>query len=617
MRPLTQVDPGGEVYLRFCERKLAEYHVIMVRTSAPRLARTYFVSDGSTIYIESVALGQGQFRDSIRINTSGFDFLTLITLSTGPNFRIELWALKRDSNTLLYVPVLVDTWTPTKNPWKSPSAVPSGNLAVTRDISHGASVWDSTPQSLRRGAGSSPADIRVGPYGDNKFVNYSGVPTGAPTPASNMVMFAQDSLAGPATLRRLGGHADSSFPIADFVNRAKVIFPPGSSWSYPGSVAYPVAPNKVLAVVRPFISLLTHAVYAERFRVDVDPDTDAVTLTVEDALATNEVYSLQGGGTRIGERTFSTTGRFYSFTAGIGELEWAKYIMTDVTYSSFIRDYGNFLEPDVTRPYNNLFSGLAFTGAPLVPGAMQFNGVLLQNEVSAAGFPFFCNSWPTPIRIGDDQYWWINTQAIKSSETFEPGSGGYWYSSPHAYRYRKIVMKNGAVTLDQTDVRNYTSYLDLPQQDVFGSNPHPVDSWDSTAPVFIYVPTDGARIGGTDWFCGLRVEQVFTTFAPGPMKDLPYKTRPAVWKADLSEIHTYADFEVSVVPPTVNQLATQANVTLTSYFFGRYKGAHFFVFLKPGDGRPWGVGMDTPAEAPVQIMNFGPEPRQNPPSRSL
>lgn len=598
MRPLVQVDSGGEVYLRFCERKLTEYHARMIRSGAPRLSRTYFVSDGTTIYIESVAAGEGQFRDSVRIIVppSGFDFLAHHYIAGGT----DLWALKRDPSTLLYIPVLVDTLTATHNPWHSTDSQASQPPIFTRDKSHGVSAWGGGPPalSLRRGAGISPADTRPIPY----FF------AGASTPISDMMAFSQNFFTGPAVLRRLGNHADTDFPLASFITRAKAIFPESNGWIYSSSVLYPVAPNKVLAVTRPVKGDHSdRTIYAERFRVDTNPVTDTATLVVEAVLKTDETVMF-GPNTVTGERYYDGLSLgVYTFKTGIGELEWSKYTFTDIVPTNRI----NPPMPSIPMPFNVTFIGdaLAVVGAyPHVPKSVQFNGVMLHNELSTHGFPFLCSAWPTAVRIEDDQYWWINADLVKSSDVLAPSIGptDYKYTSPHEYRYRNIAMKNGAVYRDQTDSRNFTSTTD-------GA---PVDSWDSTAPVYIYSPTDGVRLGGVDWFCGVRIEETFTSGGTNGAGALVHKIRPAVWKADLSAVYTYASFEQSPAAYT-----TQAGVTSGRYIFAKYKKQTFFVFSDSVNLFPWAVGMDAPSEAPVRIHAFAMGGdgtiRANPAVRSL
>ncbi len=69
--PLLQyVEPGGEIYLPFAKKKLAQWKAEMLVSGHPTFARVIFVTDGSTIYINSVYRGHGIFFDRIRI-TSG------------------------------------------------------------------------------------------------------------------------------------------------------------------------------------------------------------------------------------------------------------------------------------------------------------------------------------------------------------------------------------------------------------------------------------------------------------------------------------------------------------------------------------------------------------------
>lgn len=68
---LQQVDPGGEIYLPFAKAKLRLWHAQMIRDRVWTLSRLIRVSDGASIHIDSLYLGQGLFRDRIRIEFGG------------------------------------------------------------------------------------------------------------------------------------------------------------------------------------------------------------------------------------------------------------------------------------------------------------------------------------------------------------------------------------------------------------------------------------------------------------------------------------------------------------------------------------------------------------------
>jgi hypothetical protein len=73
MRRLVQADPGGEVYIRFVEKKLTLWHAQMIRSGDGVLDRTIRVSDGTAIYVNILALGKDSrgryaFRDRVRIS---------------------------------------------------------------------------------------------------------------------------------------------------------------------------------------------------------------------------------------------------------------------------------------------------------------------------------------------------------------------------------------------------------------------------------------------------------------------------------------------------------------------------------------------------------------------
>lgn len=72
--PLIQsFDPGGEKFLGFAKKKIRELHEYMARSGLAVFNKRIDVSDGMAIYINSVYLGQGQFKDRIRI-TGGEQF---------------------------------------------------------------------------------------------------------------------------------------------------------------------------------------------------------------------------------------------------------------------------------------------------------------------------------------------------------------------------------------------------------------------------------------------------------------------------------------------------------------------------------------------------------------
>lgn len=66
--PLVQsADPGGEYLIPWSKLQVAKIHATMLRTGDPATHRTIYASDGAVIYLNVLYLGQGQFRDSIRI----------------------------------------------------------------------------------------------------------------------------------------------------------------------------------------------------------------------------------------------------------------------------------------------------------------------------------------------------------------------------------------------------------------------------------------------------------------------------------------------------------------------------------------------------------------------
>jgi hypothetical protein len=64
---LMDIAPGGEIFLPFAKRKIAQWHDMMSRAGIGTLARTVLVDDGTRIYVNIAALGRGLFRDRINI----------------------------------------------------------------------------------------------------------------------------------------------------------------------------------------------------------------------------------------------------------------------------------------------------------------------------------------------------------------------------------------------------------------------------------------------------------------------------------------------------------------------------------------------------------------------
>jgi hypothetical protein len=86
---LLYAQPGTEQYIPFAKRKLAFWKSQYAAAGVPSFHKRVDVSDGSAIYVDSVALGHGQYNDRIRI-TGGvkYSFIGLsspaITLSYFP-----------------------------------------------------------------------------------------------------------------------------------------------------------------------------------------------------------------------------------------------------------------------------------------------------------------------------------------------------------------------------------------------------------------------------------------------------------------------------------------------------------------------------------------------------
>lgn len=71
-------DPGTEIYIPFAKKKLAQWKAQYVSAGVASFHKRVDVSDGSVIYIDSTALGRGQYNDRIRI--TGGRFYTFATM---------------------------------------------------------------------------------------------------------------------------------------------------------------------------------------------------------------------------------------------------------------------------------------------------------------------------------------------------------------------------------------------------------------------------------------------------------------------------------------------------------------------------------------------------------
>lgn len=103
--PLIQhVEPGGEKFLPFARKKIAQLHDELVTTGAGALNKVIFGDEGTTIHLNSVSFGQGQFRDHIRI-----------TGGTGASY----WVEQRPEQDLWSIAPAVRPWVGTAVVWGS------------------------------------------------------------------------------------------------------------------------------------------------------------------------------------------------------------------------------------------------------------------------------------------------------------------------------------------------------------------------------------------------------------------------------------------------------------------------------------------------------------------
>lgn len=73
-------DPGTEQYIIFARNKLALWKAEAARAGVGTVHKRVDVSDGSTIYVDSTALGQGRYNDRIRITGGGYKYIVLLSV---------------------------------------------------------------------------------------------------------------------------------------------------------------------------------------------------------------------------------------------------------------------------------------------------------------------------------------------------------------------------------------------------------------------------------------------------------------------------------------------------------------------------------------------------------
>lgn len=599
-------DAGTEKWVQWAKSKLKQLALLRADLRLPKMTKAFVPTSGVLVFVVS-----SEFGDMIRITGSSFEFIFAENLPAGAGHR--LWGAKLNTTTGLYEPQLFDTWTyPSHNPW---SAVMSGSIGVVRDKNHQNSATGGDNGILVRAAGITPKDntfsvpISKSPEYDAYILRggFSSTSGGAAS-------------WGPADVR-LAVIGKASVPIdVDAWNARMMVLHPVSSWPVVAGQIWVSGPNSftIGARVRTGTGATSwYSSYVERFTWSLDTNGNVVINPVPVATMSSQprVY-----GTSEGESLYHDPFAAYTYVyrAAIAQRDQSAMTLTDAVFPA-----GNMrasstpskAEPFIPKCFNAAYFGAVqeTVGAGVAVAKIEMAGVAVHDDLDMRGFPYFCAVWPDSFVIGDDQYWWINTMSVRSSSIPDPSGvpNDYVYSSPHAYKFRTIILKNRVKVYDVTDTRNYTGFLDSPQNSAIT----PTDSWDTTTPVYTYVPLDAIMIDGVAWVAGHRVEHVFTTFSAafGAPQHLPWKRAPAIWRADMTEFHVYTTKQQSFTPGgngrgTADQRTFYRSAGSLAQFY-KYKGEYFFGFQSqvPADSNAWFVVPMTQKDAvPVLITPTSP-----------
>jgi hypothetical protein len=567
---------------------------------------------------------------------------------TGPEFTLSIAApteqalflrgLRRPAAGQPYERQLTATWTAGSNPWSVDGYPP---IAVSHDRLHYPGVTAAVAGGPRRNA-SLPADTRaVAP------LNLAG----SDSPGAGVVPYSMASgylvLADGVPLaagtrvwvRRLGsGVADTEYPWAAFVARAQAaaaVAAPSRTWTTTHYEAVAYETNQLVLVARMNESpgsegvMGGNAVYAER--VALTSAAGGLSFETTETFSNFDAYS-DGWNVRVGEQHLDNGTHQFVYRSALGPGGFVKPVLSQAgaAYENQVTRglYTSLARPLLPLPYNCPFLGTGSINGDTwsvsttysmsrVPTSVSFAGQEIHYGLVSYGMtyvPYFCGVYPVGINIEGTQYWWVNSTSVRSSlvPADTPGlyvyanPGEYVYASPHLYTYKATVLRDGALYHTETQMRTYTA------NDGLGS-----EGWDSTQEVPIYIPADGVRIDGQDWICGLRVTQSFGTDGTAfgnAIKYLAYDVAPAMWTPDLSTVHAYPAHGSSVArafPGTSAGPQQRVPDQLFPYgasavSFRRYRNTTFLVFQSLAGGVHWyGVGMDAPAEAPVEITDAG------------
>lgn len=569
---LIRVDSRGNKYLSWAKAQLQSLTQLRKELKLPVLKRHFIPETGFFVRIVS-----SEWRDEIYITgTKEFDYLVMVLKSAVDNHDIEweLWGAQQNNNGVWEAIKTTPNLTTTANPF-------SGNqfqseifdILPIRDKEHGGSFWSLL--TYARGAGITPQDNHVQTTNaqplDANFV--VGVGSG------HIYKFGpEDEVLDPD-----GFPLSYSFDIAAYEARVAAIYSPAANWD-PTSFApeyLPSRDNTLLVFSRP-----------RKNNLGVTSIPEARTLYVETYHINS--YALTPGGTvddvLIRTNTFAGTEERYYFApvsgiyhvhrAHMGELSSKQFSFEDHDPSpNTVRGpiVGNPSEPNIPRAFNDDIIGYSINVVLIYPAPkkIMFGGITLHDDLSdAPGFPYFCNVWPAAIRIEENQYFHINTFKVKSNLKDDDNDllpTSFEYADQHDYRWGNFLIKNDVLVASSEETRMYSG------------NEGGSDTFLQTDPVMIYVPCDGVRYNGEDWFCGIRVEQYLDLAAfpiPSRTLNIGIRIRPALWKVDKSEIITYPSLEQDMlvgVHGTLNDKNMRSNFGNYNYF-AKFRGEMFFVF---------------------------------------
>lgn len=357
------------------------------------------------------------------------------------------------------------------------------------------------------------------------------------------------------------------FAHSDFVTRANTAFHSSSDWEAGGLALIPEGVMRIapfaggeyqFVAARRYIKIaggtpFGSAVYAERWNL----------LKSKRVISelNSEAFSEAHTPLAVEERMYFSAGTFhFVYATGLGykhNLTWDFDLVSGQADPGFVHPGPGFNMP--IRGTGDGFPQVQTSGGPTNIAALRVNIGGSLHEISsdfvggrAVLFPAFTH----PVRIGDDEYWFVNGASLVSGAV---------------YTWKRFAFRNGTLVTSSTQSRA-SSFL--------GGSSY---SWDNLSPVDIFIPIDGVRVplaGGEseDWFCGVVVRQSFVDGNTQTTVLVPSAAYPAMFKADLSESRVYTDHPLEDLPGISQVPYTTEELHLKRRFFGKFKDKYFFVW---------------------------------------